>query len=75
MEDLARLASAKQNNAVAVHPYSKCKPGESSKVRSMRDELEERKGKEEEGEEPAEERIEEGGGNGGGVATLKHRVR
>jgi hypothetical protein len=55
MEDLARLVAAKQNNAVAVHPGNKCKPGESRKVRSMWDELEERKGKEEE-EEPAEEK-------------------
>jgi hypothetical protein len=55
MEDLTRLAAAKQNNAVAVHPGNKCKPGENRKVRSMWDEFEERKGKEEE-EEPAEEK-------------------
>jgi hypothetical protein len=61
MEDLARLAAAKQNNAVAVHPGNKCKPGESRKVRLMWDELEERKGKEE--EEQAEEKIGEGGGD------------
>lgn len=72
MEDLARSVAAKQNNnTVAVHPGNKCKLGESRKVRSMRDELEKRKGKEEGGEEPAEEKIVEREGNGCGDATRK----
>ena len=49
------LLKEDHHTVAAVHPGNKCKPGESRKVRSMWDELEERKGKEEE-EEPAEEK-------------------
>jgi hypothetical protein len=58
IEDPARLAAANRNKSIfAVHPANNWKLGE-SQVRSMRDDLEERKRKE---EEPSEEKIGEGG--------------